>query len=317
MGGNHLGQGVAPGIGSGQVRWAPGHLSLAPSQLAQYRMAPDPLVRGAALLGSARRYRQGVSMTPLDDAHAAMEADPDPRLRLQFYDRLAASELYLLLSSEPAGDALDPRLFQTEDGTFVLAFDRAERLVEFAEGAAPYAALSGRVLAQMLAGQGIGLALNPSVAPSQIVLPPEALAWLADTLADGPKEVEARLTEFTAPVGLPETLITALDARLASATGLAQMAYLVGVTYDSGARSHMLAFIGAIEGAHAALAQNTNDALVFSGLEAGEIDVAFFDATDGMAARLARVGLRFDLPRFEPAQPTVPGSDPDKPPRLR
>jgi hypothetical protein len=46
--------------------------------------------------------------------------------------------------------------------------------------------------------------------------------------------------------------------------------------------------------------------------------VAFFDSSDPICRRLARVGLRFDLPEPpEPATPAAPGSDPDRPPRLR
>jgi len=60
--------------------------------------------------------------------------------------------------------------------------------------------------------------------------------------------------------------------------------------------------------------------LRFSGLEAAALDVGFFRASDPVAARLARVGLRFDLPKPEtPAQVpgSAPGRDPDKPPRLK
>jgi hypothetical protein len=96
------------------------------------------------------------------------------------------------------------------------------------------------------------------------------------------------------------------------------MAYLVGVTYESGARGHMLGFVGAVPEAQGALARAVSEVLVFSGLEAALLDVAFFDASDPAAARLARCGLRFDMP--EPpdvVQRPAPGSDPDKPPILR
>ena len=82
----------------------------------------------------------------------------------------------------------------------------------------------------------------------------------------------------------------------------------------------MLAFVDAAPGAEGALAQAVGEALTFSGIEAGALDVAFFDASDPVAPRLARVGLRFDLPalaRPERAEPSAPGMDPDKPPKLR
>jgi len=260
-------------------------------------------------------------MTPLDQAHAAMEAAPeDAAARLGFYDKLAASELVLLLEEEAQGDRIRPRLFPVEGQNFVLVFDREERLTEFAEGTAPYAAMSGRALAGMLAGQGIGMAVNPSVAPSSILLEAEAVAWLAETLSGAPDEVEARPEEVTTPKGLPERLLGALDARLATAEGLAKLAYLVGVSYAGGLRGHLLAFVDAVPDAEPSLARVVSDALTFSGIEAGSLDVGFFRSSDPITARFAKVGLRFDLPeapKLEQTPGAAPGMNPDAPPKLR
>lgn len=259
--------------------------------------------------------------TPLDLAHAAMEAAPaEDAARLRFYERLADCELFLMLAAEADGDQISPELFETPDGAFVLVFDREERLAQFAGKPVPYAALSGRVIAQMLAGQGIGLGLNLEVAPSAILIPAEAVGWLHQTLGHAPDEVEAAVEMFTAPKGLPEALLTALDAKLATAGGLAAAAYLAGVRYAGGGQGHLLGFVGAKEAAQASLAKAAGEALTFSGIEAGAMDVAFFDAEDPAAAKLARAGLRFDLPQPEAPQefsPVTPGSDPDKPPRLK
>ena len=63
------------------------------------------------------------------------------------------------------------------------------------------------------------------------------------------------------------------------------------------------------------------EALTFSGIEAGALDVAFFRASEPMAARLTQQGLRFDLPQpVEAVQEVLrmaPGSDPARPPKLR
>lgn len=259
--------------------------------------------------------------TALDSAHSAMEATPgDDATRLRFYERLADSELFLLLSEEAQGDNMTPEVFEVTGGSFVLVFDREERLARFVGQPAPYAALSGRVIVQMLTGQGIGLGLNLEVAPSSILIPPDALDWLSGTLSQTPDQVEARLSKVSAPRGLPESLLTGLDVKLVTARGLANSAYLVGVTYDHGGQGHMLAFVDAVDGAQSALAKAAGEALTFSGIEAGAIDVGFFDASDPVAAQLAVVGLRFDLPQAvapDPVTPTVPGSDPSKPPILR
>ena len=259
--------------------------------------------------------------TPLDMAHAAMKAAPtDDAARLRYFERIADAELFLLLREEACGDQIKPEIFETGAHRLVLAFDREERLAEFVGGSAPYAALSGRAIAALLAGQGLGLGLNFDVAPSSFMLDAQGVAWLAETLGHAPEQVESMFAEFSAPAGLPESLITALDTKLAAAAGLARSAYLVGTKSKSGVSGHLLGFVDALEEAEDALAKAVSEALTFSGIEAGVLDVGFFAASDGVTARLARCGLRFDLPQQETTgigdQP-APGSDPDKPPILK
>ena len=257
-------------------------------------------------------------LTPLDTAHAAMIAAPDDdTARLRFYERIADVELFLLLKDEPQEDQISPVLL--EEG-YVIAFDRAARLAEYVGHGAPYVALSGRAIAGMLVGQQLGVAVNPGVAPSDILLPAGALAWLRDTLAHTPDQVEARISQVLPPKGLPESLIAAIDSKLATATGMAAGAFLVAVEYTGGGRGHMLGFVGAIPRAHDALVRAASEALTFSGVEAGAMDVGFFAPDDPVIGKLAKVGLRFDLPQGEGLQHTPrmpPGSDPSKPPILK
>ena len=97
--------------------------------------------------------------TEIDKAHSEMSASPeDDAARLRFYERIADSELYLLLTGEPQGDQVLPELFDVKDQKFALVFDREERLSSFVGRAAPYAGLPGRGLIQMLDGQDVGLA---------------------------------------------------------------------------------------------------------------------------------------------------------------
>jgi SseB protein N-terminal domain len=258
-------------------------------------------------------------VTLLDAAHAAVSADPDNEaLRLRFFERLADGEMILLLDREADGEQLEPRVFDLEDGPVVLVFDREERLASFTGGIAPYAALPGRVIAGLLKGQGIGMGVNLGVAASSMLLPPEAMDWLAETLEDGPEEVEALPQEFLAP-SVPEAVIAGLDAKLARAGGLAAAALLAGVVYRDGRRGHLLAVLDAADGAEPALARAMNEVLVFSGIEAGELDVVFLRASDPAAVAMARVALRFDLlaPQVHDLAPAAPGMDPSRPPKLR
>lgn len=256
--------------------------------------------------------------TEIDKAHADMSANPeDDAARLRFYERIADSELYLLLVGEPDGDQVSPELFDVKDQKFALVFDREERLSSFVGRAAPYAGLPGRGLIQMLDGQNVGLALNLEVAPSAMLIPPNAVDWLAEILRNAPEETQGTLSELRSPGTLPEEVVTGLDRKLAIAAGLASHAYLAGAVYKEGGVGHILAFVDARDEAEKALAHAAGEALTFSGIEAGTIDVMFVSSGDEVADILQRVGLRFDLPVPEqPSIPGAPGMDPENPPKL-
>lgn len=262
--------------------------------------------------------------TLLDQAHAAMMAAPgEAAPRLRFFERLADAELYLLLAEDSDGATIRPAIFRLEAGDVALAFDREERLAAFSDRAVAYAALPGRVVARELAGQGLGLGLNLGVAPSSFLLDADGLGWLDRTLGAVPDRAEARPVAFHKPAGLPEALLHALDEKLARLAGLARFAILAGVTYEGGRRGHMLAIAGAAPEAEPALAKAVSEALIFSGIDAGELDVAFLDAATPTLTAIAAQGLRFDLPEpaVEEAQviggPVAPGMDPARPPILR
>ena len=258
--------------------------------------------------------------TPLDLAHAAMTEKPeDDTARLRYFGRLAETELFVLLKIEPEGDRIEPRIFETGGQNFVLAFDREERLTRFAEGPAPYAALSGRLVARLLSENGLCLALNPSVASSEILLPAEVMSWLTETLSAPQQVTEERPVNLRPPSGLPPVFVESLSGKLALAAGYADRAILVRAEYDSGRCDHLLAIIDAIPESQPSLARAVNEALVFSGIEAGTVDVGFLNSADEIVPRLEKVGIRFDLPRAQPTvnEPSAPGTDPSKPPILR
>ncbi|SMH35254.1 SseB family protein [Maritimibacter sp. HL-12] len=278
-----------------------------------------------------------MALTPLDHVHADMMEDPEnDAARLKFYQRLADTTLFVLLSKEPEGEVLDPEVLEIDNKEtanierYALVFDTEERLGAFAADYGnkplPYAALPGRVIAQAIAGQGVGLALNLDVAVSSIMLPSTAMDWLSETLANKPAEGEASLIAIAPPFGLPDGLIEGLEEKLVSAAGLASHAVFVKGTYSDDREGWLLAFIDAQPGAEEALARATHEALIFSGTDLASVDVAFFAANDPICEHLDHMGLRYEFPNpdagerdddgYEEIHP-APGSDPTKPPILR
>lgn len=260
--------------------------------------------------------------TPLDIVHARMQAAPeDENARLAFYEVLAVAELFVALEDAPLADNISPATIEHEGVSYVLVFDTEDRLTRFTRQATEHVAMPGRRLAELLAGEGAGLALNLDVAPSAILIPPEAMDWLVETAGRAPQPVEMRPVRLDTPLALPEALIAALDSRLAQAAGWARAALLCAVSYEDGQQGHLLAFTGARHETEDALARLVAESVALSGLQQGTLDVLFLDVADPVAARMARVALRFDLPdppTGGPVKPdAAPGSDPDRPPILR
>ncbi len=262
-------------------------------------------------------------MTPLDLAHHAMMAHPqDDAARLRFYGQLAAAELIVLVSGDAGDAALTPRQFDLEDGPVILAFDTEDRLTDFTGAAAPYAAMPGRLIALQLAGQGVGLGVNLGVAPSSILIPPEAVDWLAETVSGAADPVmAARPVRYHAPAEYPMMILMALDDALRRAGGMADHA-LLGLAEDArGARRPILALIGADPSRHIALARMVSETVAFGGHPDCMPDVVFLADGDPALQALAAVAHRFDMP--EPgvpdrnSAPRPPGMDPDRPPNLR
>jgi hypothetical protein len=257
----------------------------------------------------------------LDRAHRAMEAAPeDEAARLAYYRAFADAELCLLLEREPEGDDLAPRLVALDSGRAVLAFDGEERLAAFSDLPLPYAALPGRVIAQALAGQGAAIGVNLAGGPGAFLMPAEAVDWLADALARRPSVVAAEPVAWHAPAR-PD-LAARLADRLAGFGALAARAWLAGAAHADGRKALTLVFEDAAPGAEEALAKAAAEALLFSPLHGEPVDLTFLGGARTAALNLAGLAAPVPLSRPAPAPvatplPAAPGTDPDRPPRLR
>ncbi len=259
--------------------------------------------------------------TPLDAAHAAMVARPDePGPRLRFFERVLDAQLFVLTEEEAAPDRLRPLVRDLEAGRFALAFDRDARLAAFVAAPAAYAALSGRRLVAALDGRGVGLALNPGVAPSSTLLSADEIDWLAGMAASAATKTErARVSAVVQPT-VGDDLVTALGPKLASMADTVEAAWLAALRLEDGSERLTLAIAGTPAAAQPGVAAAIAEAVRFSGGDGAGLDVTFLAPGSSARAAFERVGLRFARPAppdLPPASPRPPGGDPARPPRLR
>jgi hypothetical protein len=253
-------------------------------------------------------------MTPLDRAFAAQEGAPDDAaVRLRFHERVLDAELFVPLAEAPGPDRLRPQVFVLDEGAYVLAFDREDRLAGFLAAPAEFAALSGRRLAGLLEGQGVGVALNLGAA-SGTLLPPGAVDWLAGMAADAPAELTARPEAVARPGTVPPALLAALGPKLAAMAGPVGQACLVEARYRDAGSGLLLALAGVPEAVRPGVAAAVAEAVRFSAADV-RLDVAFLGSESPEWARLAAVGLGLDIP-LPAGTCSGLGMDPGRPPWL-
>lgn len=262
-------------------------------------------------------------MSVLDQAYAAMQARGEAQA-LVFWRTLADAELFLVLEAEAVGHVMTPRVFTLSEGPLLLVFDSEERLAGFSADPVPYAALPGRVVAGQLAGQArglrLGLGLNLGTgAASEAILPAEAMEWLAQMLTqDAPEAREARIVRLAASY-LPEGVLAALAGLLPQGARGA----LAQAEYRGGGRGQVLALTGLASQDEARMARAVTEVLAFSGVDAAALDLVFLAPQAALYQRIAGAGRRLEpvVPPVRPQNPPVvrqgPGTDPERPPRLK
>ncbi len=260
--------------------------------------------------------------TPLDRAVRLVGEDASDAGSV--FDALFNAELALLLEEEPRDDRFRPALLELESGPTALAFDTVDRLAAFTDRPAPYAAMPGRALVSLLAegesnGRKLSLAVNPGVAPSELFYGPEALAWAVEFLADRPAEEDARILAFGPPHQASETLLAALDAKLAALSMALAEAWLVGAEFDGKAPGLLLVLRMRAPGGEAGVAQAAVETARLADPDGVGLDVAFAAEGEPLLDNARRAGLGFDMPEPKPVRPApaAPGSDPARPPKLR
>jgi hypothetical protein len=260
-------------------------------------------------------------MTGLDQAQAAVLATDGPgadAARLTFFHRFADTPLFVLLEREAEGASFEPRIFDLTEGRAVLAFDLEERLARMGQGPMPYAELPGRVLARLLAGEGLALGLNFGAAcASEMLLPAEAMQWLDTVLApqSDVMQSDVGLGDLTRLDPPHPGLLLALSQILQNApdtwAGMAQ-----GLAVYSRDGAGVILVQGAAPGVDTALQSSLFEALRFCDLSGQVIDIGFVGAK-GLPDGGARMIWPAPLPASAPVNTKPPGMDKDQPPKLR
>lgn len=225
--------------------------------------------------------------------------------------RLADTELFAALTHEPAGDQVELQMFDLPEGRFAVACDLAERLADFAGAPIAHLAAPGRVLANALVSNAVGLLVNPGQ-PSQMLLDANMLAWLMQALrADArPVHVDGTCRLLPPDAEAVRVLADPLGQRMTDMAHLARAVDLARVEWADGQNAHLLIVHGAATGHQPAIAKALAELIAFLPRLEGGVDITF----DAPARAEGALRIVAETPQ---TNAEIPQAKPSMPPRLR
>ena len=175
--------------------------ALATSQLAQYGLDQEKsVVRGGSYPRLAPTFEGDIEVIDNNRlevlAKELLHSPVNQHTRMQFFNAFLDSELCLLLSEETGEETISPMVACYKGIKHVLVFTSEDNLAEYSKKVVPYAALSGRVIVDMLARANLGIIFNFAMASSELVLTAGEITWLNEIVAETPYTHEARPKVF-------------------------------------------------------------------------------------------------------------------------
>ena len=193
----------------------------------------------------------GVFSTHIDHAwRAAQQSTASDADRVEMADEATAAFVDVVLAAHlacpvwddengepPSQDRAQPKLIPQEDGEALALFDSEDRLADYLDAPSAFIALPGHTFFELAAQHGLAIALNPGVAPSAMTFSSATVIAVAELVAAAESAGDAQsdgLIEARAPKDAPPALLTALQARLAAARGLASEGWLFEASMKEG-----------------------------------------------------------------------------------
>lgn len=213
-------------------------------------------------------------MTPLDALCALPFHQADETARSAVLHLMADTELYAAMEKEAVHDQAQLLRLDTGNGAIAIACDSDERLAGFFGKPVDYAAMPGRVLAGLLARDGVGLLVNPG-APSEMLLDAALLSWLVDALAEQPDTVQSHARLAAPDPLIAKQFLPALGKRLADMSGIARAATLTRASWEDGREGYLVLIEGADPHFEPSIAKAIAELASFLPPLPGGLDVSF------------------------------------------
>ena len=237
--------------------------------------------------------------------------------KLEFHRRIIGNDFLVVLQNGYFDDDLRPRIFDTQEGKFLLCFESNEKLTNFITQKTAHVLLSFKEIIKLIKNKKIGIAINIGK-HSGILLDLKVVEWIEQVISSGQvEELGLMPIEFEFPHLVDESLLGNLKIVLETMSGMTKKVILAQAHYNDLNVSFFLGFIDSPKLFHKSIKERVLDVVKLHKSDSVFLDVAFLSSSTELASKLSINGLTILLPRLQLGKKTKPSQSHTSVPKLR
>ena len=216
----------------------------------------------------------------IDELYSCVHNEPNNTERkLEFYRRIFGNDFLVVLQNSDFDDDFRPKIFDTQEGKFLLCFENNQKLTNFITQETAHVLLSFKEIIELIKNKKIGIALNIGN-HSGILLDLKAVDWIEQVISAGQvEELRSVPIEFEFPTLGNEFLLSNLKIVLETMSGMTKKAILAQAHYKDLNVCLFLGFIDSPQLFHKFIKERLLDVLTLHKSDRIFLDVAFLSSS--------------------------------------
>lgn len=236
----------------------------------------------------------------IDELYSLLYSEPSNTDRkLEFYQRILGDDFLVVLENSDFEEDLQPYIFDTHEGRFLLCFENNNKLTNFVTSETSHALFPFKEIIKAIKNKKIGIALNLGD-QSGVLLDLKAVDWIDKVISTGQaEELSSTPIKFEFPNLVDGILFDNLKLAVKKLSKMTKKVVLARARYKDLSVSHFLGFIDSPQVFHELIKERVLDIVKLDKSDSVFVDVAFLSSSTELASQLIESGLIITLPKLQ------------------